>query len=204
MANPFILAPQLASGKLNNENNTLVGKSATGSPVSFQSQAYHGQLGKIFVCDTAEALKLSLTSIGTLFGGGYQCVKMLLTSTQAFARGQALFWNDRANFIVTADPPAGVALGGAFAGICLNTVTRGNFSWIQIWGKANGLYATATETVVVGDPLYVVADTVGKFNNLADATAVNGLNLGNYIGRAGAIVSAAVGLIDLDWHNRVI
>lgn len=202
MANPYLNTVVLASGYLNGENNPVVGKSV--SPDSLPGSAYAGLLGKIYVADTAEALKLSNTSTGILFGGGYQFVRTLSTSTQAFAIGQAVFWSDRANKVVTADPPVGVALGGAFAGVMLNSVTRGNYTVIQIWGKANGLYATATETVVVGDPLYVVSDTTGKFNNLADATAVNGLNLGNYVGRALAIVSAAVGLIDLDWHVRNI
>jgi hypothetical protein len=201
MANPYILTPQLFSGYLNGENNAIVGKAVSGAPVSLPAQAYAGMLGKIFVCDTKEAGKLSLTSTGTLLGGAYQCVQTLVSSTQAFARGQALFWSTRASYIVTADPPAGVALGGAFAGICLNTVTRGNYTWIQIWGRANGLYATATETVVVGDPLFVVADTTGKFNNIADATVITPLISGNIVGRAAAIVSAAVGLIDLDVRN---
>jgi hypothetical protein len=128
-------------------------------------------------------------------------VLTLSSSTQSFARGQALFWSTRGSYIVTADPPAGVALGGAFAGICLNTVTKGYYTWIQIWGRANGLYGTITETAVVGDPLFVVADTVGKFNNIADATVITPLISGNIVGRCAAITSAAVGLIDLDVRN---
>lgn len=200
MPNPYLNTIQLASGYLNDENNPVVGKSV--SPDSLPSSSYGGMLGKILECDHSEALKLSKTSIGTLFGGAYQSVRTLITSTQAFARGQMLFWSDRANYVVTADPPAaGVALGAAYAGVCLNTVTRGNYAWIQIWGKANCLYGTITETAVVGDTLFVVTDTVGKVNNIADATVITPLINGNIVGRAMAIVSAAIGLVDLDVHR---
>lgn len=204
MANFRILAPQISSGYLNAEDNASPGKNVGSASLLTSTAGYGGQLGKVFEIDTVEALKLSKTAIGTLFGGGYQMVRTLSTSVQAFARGQAVFWSDRGNFVVTADPPAGVALGGAFAGVVLNAVTRGNYTWIQIYGKANGLYATITETAVVGDPLFVVADTTGKFNNIADATVITPLISGNYVARSLAITSAAIGLIDLDWHNRVV
>lgn len=144
------------------------------------SYRFQGQLGQTTTLRKDQALQLSDTSVGTLYGGTYQLVKMLLTSTASAARGKAAFWSDVANFVVTADVPT--QPGGLFAGVFLNAITKGNFGMIQTKGIATVLFDTLTETGVIGDTVFAVAG--GVFNNLADATAVNAGNVNDIVGIA--------------------
>lgn len=200
MANPFTQTPQLASGFLNAENNPILGKSV--SPDSLPSTAYGGMLGKIFECDDAEALKLSSLVIGTLYGGVYQCVQTLSTSTQANAIGQLVFWSNQTTMIVTPDPPTPLM---TFAGVLLNTVIKGNYCWICVAGSVNTLYGTITKGggAVAGDLVIATSATTGKADVLADATAVTWASAATRIGRAfEAATTGQTKRVTLDWNNR--
>lgn len=172
MGNPYIQTPQLASGYLNNENNSILGKSATGSPVVLPAQAYGGNLGKLYVIDDAEAAKLSLTSIGILRVGVYMCVKTKLGSTAAPARGLAAFWDTSANggvagAIVTPDMTA----TSSCAGVYINAPTKGNYCWVQVAGLATLQCRAAVTTTTIGDIAIFTSLTTNTFDSTADATA---------------------------------
>jgi hypothetical protein len=172
MGNPYIQTPQLASGYLNNENNTLVGKTATGGPVNFINQSYLGQLGKILVVDDAEASRLSLSSVGTLRAGAYMLVKTKSGSSASPARGIAAFWDTSANggvagAVVTPD----MAATSSFAGIYINAPTKGNYCWIQVRGLVSLLCKTSSVTSnVIGDLCVFTGLTTNTFDGIADAT----------------------------------
>lgn len=171
MGNPYIQTPQLASGYLNNENNTLVGKTATGGPVNFINQSYLGQLGKILVIDDAEASKLSLSSVGTLRSGAYMLVKTKAGSSAAPARGIAAFWDTSANggvagAVVTPD----MAATSSFAGIYINAPTKGNYCWIQVRGLVTLQCRSSVTTTNIGDIAVFTGLTTNTFDAIADAT----------------------------------
>jgi hypothetical protein len=171
MANPYILTPQLASGYLNNEDNTIVGKTATGSPVNLPAQAYGGQLGKLLVIDDAEASRLSKTTIGTLRAGTYMLVKTKAASSAAPARGIAAFWDTSANgglgsSVVTPD----IAATSSLAGIYINAPTKGNYCWIQVFGLATLQCRSSVTTTTIGDIAVLTGLTTNTFDSIADAT----------------------------------
>ena len=130
---------------------------------------FPGMLGSTVVKTTADALKASQLSTGTLFQGVYQLVKF----TSAMTRGQLVFWDTNANngiqdFEVTST----VTTVSLFrAGVCLRTdaAATGKFGYIQVAGLASMLYGTvaggAVGQLVIQDTL-----TTAVVNNLADAT----------------------------------
>ncbi len=180
MANPYILAPQLSSGKLNNEDNTVPGKTATGAPVSLPGYNYAGLLGKLLTIDDAEALKLSLTTVGTLRAGTYMMVQTKAGSTAAPARGIGAFWDTSANnglgkYVVTPD----MAATSSLAGIYINAPTKGNYCWIQTFGLGTLQCRSSVTTTTIGDIAVFTGLTTNTFDSIADAT--------DYFSTAGAM-----------------
>ena len=96
-------------------------------------------------------------SIGTLYGGCYQYVQFLSTDTNAPARGLLYVWSNTETYVVTNNTTA--ANGGFLAGVALNTLTKGNYGWIQTKGKASVKFASSltAATPAAGD--LVVLDT---------------------------------------------
>jgi len=169
MGNPYINTPQLASGYLNNENNAVVGKQQTGSPVNLPAQAYGGMLGKLFVCDDAEAARLSLTSVGTLRAGIYMCVKVKAGATPV--RGAPCAWDTSANSGLTNYTVVDYnAATQSIAGIYLNVPTAGNQTWIQVAGLATLLCRAAVTTTTIGTLAVLTALGTATFDSIADAT----------------------------------
>ena len=114
---------------------------------------FPGSLGAEIEADNASALKLSNTTIGTLFMGRYQLVKF----TSAITRGQILAWDTLANnglndyevtntFAATAAFKAGIAL-------FTDAAATGKFGFIQTDGLANVLYSANTD-VTIGNLVY--------------------------------------------------
>jgi len=130
--------------------------SPTGSVGRFQ-----GFLGTIIKLDNDDAYKHSDTTIGTLYHGRYQLVQLLSTGG-AGVRGYAAFWPatslsataQAARYIVTA-----TATDGDHAGTFLNSVTAGDYCWIQISGLCSLQFrATITAaTPAVKDMVYVTS-----------------------------------------------
>ena len=63
-----------------------------------------------------------------------------------------------------------------FAGVAINVPTKGNYGWILVEGKCKcqPLDNTTKGTPAIGDTM--VTSTIGRFDDLADATAFDGTN----------------------------
>jgi len=121
--------------------------------------------------------------IGTLYGGKYQYVKTTAATSNAYAKGQPVFWTDFENYVTTCDCTA--ALVGKIAGFCLNTVTRGNYCWIQTAGKATVAFKNPTSVATPSDGDLVVIDvTTGLADVLTQSASPTYLILKAAIGVA--------------------
>ncbi len=164
---------RLTQRYINNTNDPLIGQSVSGG------QEYVGQLGATMILNASEALKLSsgtaaaLTNVGTLYGGQYQYVLFYVSQSGTTVAGGPVYWQDQDNFVVTADVPTGVP---GFAGVAINVPTKGNYGWILVNGKClcQPLDNTTKTTPAIGDTM--VLATIGRFDDLADATAFDGTN----------------------------
>jgi hypothetical protein len=158
---------------LNDVNDPLPGQSVTGG------QTYVGQLGSVETLNAAQALALSsgtvaaLTNVGTLYAGKYQYVQFYVSQSGTTIAGGPVYWQDADNFVVTADVPTGAP---GFAGVAINVPTKGNYGWILVDGKCKcqPLDNTTKASPAIGDNL--VLSTIGRFDDLADATAIDGTN----------------------------
>lgn len=167
---------------LNNVNDPLIGQSVD------TGQEYVGQLGATLTLNASEALKLSsgtvaaLTNVGTLYGGKYQYVKFYLSQSGTTVAGGPVYWQDPDNFVVTAEVPTS---GLGFAGVAINTVTKGNYGWILVEGKCKcqPLDNTTLGSPAAGDVM--VLSTIGRFDDVADpyatSSAVAALPAGQWI-----------------------
>lgn len=172
MANPFLNTVRLGEGYLNGGGSPLIGKNV--SPDNLPATDYGGLLGKILVVDDAEALKLSLTTTGTLRAGAYMRVKTKAGSATAPARGIGCFWDTSANnglgtYVVTPDISATIISN--FAGVYIDVPAKGNYCWIQISGLASILCDAAVASSVAGNLCVFKALTTNTFDGIADATA---------------------------------
>ena len=150
---------------------------------------FPGSLGAEIEADNASALKLSNTTIGTLFMGIYQLVKF----TTAITRGQLVFWDTLANngladYEVTGTSTAASAFR---AGVALFTdaAATGKFGYIQTAGLANMLYANAAVGTIGLEVLQASAAnaanlTVNTVNTIVDATAVTAAEFRAMVGIA--------------------
>lgn len=166
----------LTSGFLNNEDNAYQGGSQGLAGVP-------GQLGLIVAATTAQALALSKTSVGTLYGGLYQVVQFKSTSTTAPARGGLCFWSTRGSYIVT--PDATAATETELAGVYVNAPTKGNYGIIQVGGLASVLFRASVTNKTAGN-ICLQLTTTNTADAILDATGtyVSGgvLGIKNIIG----------------------
>jgi len=145
---------------------TVIGGDLTGVPANIgANMGIQDRPGDRMIVGEEDALALSDTSVGTLYGGLYQFVTCKLLSTAPFTRGLAVFFDTgvaASKFQVTADESGsqGVSL---FAGVLINTITRGNSWWIQQAGKVY-VRAKAVLTGVAADgcPVYLGAVGAGE------------------------------------------
>lgn len=163
-------SPRVTTGYLNTVNDPAPGVPLT-SPSGSIVQSYDGQVGGKLTLDTKAALALSLTTIGTLYAGVYMYVKFKSDSTATVARGNIVFWSDMANYEVTPDVTATTASLVAGIGICV--VTKGQYGFIQVAGKASVLFGTVTKGApAIGDLVSVIATPLAKGDVILDATAL--------------------------------
>lgn len=192
-------SPKLPTGFLNSTG----GDPAPGLPVSTTGvsgsiiQPYAGQVGGKLSLDTLQALGLSNTAIGTLFAGVYMYVQFLATSVASNARGQLVFWSSASTYVVTPDVTA--ASASFVAGVTLAAITKGNFGWIQIAGRASVLAKAALTKAGLAGDIAVVDDVTpsNTFDVKADATAV-------VFGTAGANLKSIIGNLDNNAANGAI
>lgn len=191
-------SPRLPTGYLNSSG----GDPAPGVPLTSPSgsivQAYAGQVGAKLSVDTNEASNLSDPAASTLFAGIYQYVQFLSSSTASNARGQIVFWSTRSTYVVTPDVTA--ATSGLIAGITLAAVTKGNYGWIQIAGKAGVKFrASITKaTPAAGDLVVIDSTPTDTADVLADATNITSPIAKTIVGVADAApTGGAVSAVDL-------
>jgi hypothetical protein len=186
----------IVSDKLNTASMDFPGEDTANQDTG--TTRFRGQKGGFISFDNKQALAFSDTSVGTLYGGVYQLVQVLLTATLAPAVGLLAYWNDYDDYVVTPDVPT--QPGGTVAGVFINAITKGDWGFIQVAGRATVQVAAAvTEAVVIGDTAFAVDDTGGNVNNLADATAVTAGNLNDKIGRfLDAPLGGALGIVSLE------
>ena len=198
-------APRLPTGFLNSSG----GDPAIGVPLTSPSgsivQQYGGQLGAKLSLDTGEASNASDPAASTLFAGVYQYVQFASGSTASNARGQIVFWLTAASYIVTPDVTA--ATQGLIAGITLATITKGNYGWIQIQGRASVKFKSSiTKATPAAGDLVVVDQGGGTPTDtadvLADATNLTSPITKSILGVADvAPVGGTVTAVDLAWFN---
>jgi hypothetical protein len=192
---------------LNDINDSVPGGQASISGANI----YAAQLGQRVWLDGNPGGVRYDTAIGTLYGGCYQYVQAYLSSTATPAKGQLCAWAyDQAPtafeaYIVTPDTNS-VIRSGRIAGVFLDTVTKGNYGWIQTKGKATVLFTTsiAKATPADGD-LVIVNTSTGNADVNIDATTVSWQLLKTAIGTAiGASVSNTTNLVLLKGLGDVI
>lgn len=163
---PSLQHMRLVSGYVNGENNAAVGVPLA-SPSGSIVQEYLGMLGGEMILDDDNAAKLSLTTTGTLYGGRYKMVQLDSGALLA-TRGKIVFWKldeDYNLFIVTTDE----TYKDFPAGILLNTITPGNYGFIQCAGRASVKFrAVLTAAGAIGSPVWEAAQGAGADNASAD------------------------------------
>lgn len=176
---------------LNNVNVPTLGQvnamfAAQGLQINYGSQ---DDLGKRIAVAERDALSYSLTTVGTLYGGLYQLVQVSSAATAAnVAVGLAAFTLDGAANVgaqgyVTTDESHADAVG-LIAGVYLNSITPGNYGFIQVHGKATVQYRAAVTDATVGDVVIVQGAGTGVFDSLAAATAVTDVVMSKWVGNA--------------------
>ena len=154
--------------------------------MSGATNTYAAQLGaRVWLDGNPGGVRYDST-IGTLYGGKYQYVKTTAGTSNAYAKGQPVFWTDFENYVTTSDCTA--ALVGKMAGFCLCTVTKGNYCWIQTAGKATVLFKSAMTAATPADGDLVVIDaTAGQADVLTQSGQPTYLILKAAIGVALAV-----------------
>ena len=197
-------SPKLPTGFLNSAG----GDPAPGLPLSTAQasgsiiQPYAGQVGGKLSMDTLEAAEMSDPTQFTLFAGIYQYVQFLSTSVAANARGQVVVWSNRANYVVTPDVTA--ATQGLIAGITLATITKGNYAWIQIAGRAFVKYKSAltAATPAAGDLIILDQTPTFAADDPTQSTALTPLQEKSKLGTAGvAAIAGSVLAVDLAFFD---
>jgi hypothetical protein len=185
---------RVTTGLLNTVNDAVAGGSvASGTGAN----PYAGQLGAIAYFGPSDIRFDS--SIGTLYEGWYQYVQFLV-SGGAPARGLMAFWSDLTNFVVTM-----TAVNGQHAGVVLNSVTAGQYGWIQISGLASVKFANSiTKATPAVKDLVLTTDGANTCDILADATAITSPTFKRVVGVAAstAPVGGAISLVEL--FQRVV
>ena len=154
----------LSSPYLDKINDAFIG---SGSSTGTGASPYPGQLGAYMELTEAEANAMSSAPSTLSFHSGvYQYVQFKSGTTDAVAQGQIVLWSTPASYIVTPDA-SGTGVLGQWAGVALNAVSKGQYGWIQVAGRANVLFKTGltAATPAIGDVVIVdqSASTSGIF-----------------------------------------
>ncbi len=158
---------RVTTGLLNTVNDSLPGQvvsSGTGA------SKYQGQLGQRIELGP-DLVKFDST-IGTLLGGEYQYVRFASGMTATPARGLLAFWDTSVAedlYQVTMDE-GGLTQGANLnAGVVLNVVTKGNYGFIQVQGRASVKFrAVLTGTAATGVPVFAAGAGAGADVATAD------------------------------------
>jgi hypothetical protein len=193
-------SPKLPTGFINSAG----GDPAPGVPLSTAQasgsiiQPYLGQVGAKLSLDTLEAAEMQDPAGGPLFAGVYQYVQFLSTMVATPARGQVAFWSNRAAYVVTGDVTA--ATQGLIAGVMLAAITKGNYGWIQIAGRATVKYKSALTAASPAAGDLLIVDNAPSFaaDDPTQSTALTPLQTKSILGTAGVLpVAGSVLAVDL-------
>lgn len=185
---------RVSTGLLNTVNDEVIANQAGLAGVS----KFGGQLGKILWVSNEQISQMYSSTVGTLYAGAYQYVKV--ASGQTIAVGDLLYWDqaeDANEFVVTKAANTTTFNYQSFAGFALNAITAGYYGFIQIAGIATGRYvASITGTKAIGRPVMGSVATAGRVD-VIDA-AVTGATQNNFLGWAVALpADGALGTIQL-------
>jgi len=161
---------------------------------------YAAQLGsRVWLDGNPGGVRYSST-IGTLYGGCFQYVKLYASASAAVTVGRPAVWAyDQSTtcfetYTVTTDGNSALRTGRV-AGIFLNVITAGYYGWIQTKGKVNVKFTTLTGTPADGDLVYVDASS-GLALSANDGVTITTTILKAWIGTAlGAPTSAGTSLV---------
>ncbi len=200
MPSNIIKYPWYLSTKFLNSNNSagdpVVGGNFTTVPANIGgSQGQQDLPGDRIILGAADALALSDNTVGNLYGGIFQYVGTRNNSSSAPTRGHAGFWDLAASsnaqtaslsYQVNSDEPANITTR-MFAGVFINSPTKGNFWWLQTAGKVNAQFRTTlTAAGNIGAAAYLSG--AANNNNAVDVGSFDVLQASN-IG-AGPIAAA--------------
>lgn len=183
--------------KINNVNVALLGQLNSMLQASGVNIGMGGQddLGKRITIMEQDAADWTLAANGTLFGGIYQAVQVDSAATAAnVGVGKAAFIKETATggaagsgaqgYVVTDESHADAT--SLMAGIFLNSITPGNFGFIQVHGKVNLLFrAVLSQAGAVGGLVLLAGLGTGVFDTIVAPGAFP----------AGAITSSNYGLV---------
>lgn len=145
----------------NDVNDAFPGQ--TTPTASGSTTQYAANLGSRMILDGSTLGVKYDTAVGTLYGGEYQYVQFF-NGTASPAVGQPTSWAwDQANgcfesYIVTCDTNSALRTG-RFAGVALNAVTKGQYGWIQVSGKASVLFKSSLTAATPADGDMIVIDS---------------------------------------------
>lgn len=157
------------NGPLNAINDTTIG--GTSTFINSTTSSVSGQLGKFF--DLDDSMLFFDSSIGTLYGGRFQYVRLAAAATAVVA-GQIVFWDISVahNLYQVTTSEAGSDPGAQFrAGIVLNpNWDAGNYSLIQTLGLVDVKFRAALSHAPtgIGAAAYAAGAGAGADNGLAD------------------------------------
>ena len=174
-------------GKLNNSSTATASGSAevvTGLQISTGTNS-----GDFVELTAAQALQLSDTTVGTLYEGVYQRVKLSASGSNP-AKGESLFWdaaNDTTDPYVVINTPGSAGIAAySFAGVVIDpSTTPGQYCWMQATGKANCRLTTAG---AAGNAVLFPTSGGASFTATGTTVAVN------YVGEQIAAVSGGTAL----------
>lgn len=193
-------------GYLNRIMDPVPGRSGTplGPPTTAR---FTGQLGAELELGDADALQLSDTAIGTLFGGVYRYVRFRAADVaNTYKRGMLVMVDTAAANQVTSTEALATASG--IAGWQINPTTGpyavvpGNYGWIFVGGGRVAAQWKAALTVAAAVGLQVIwsAAGAGADNGTVDTLAVaTGTSMAKYVGQADVLPVA--GSITTIWAS---
>lgn len=205
---------RISSGFLNTVNDTVIANQAT---LGSRSR-YAGQLGKSLFVSHDQIAALTNTTVGTLYGGGYQYIRRRSTddNSPALGPGKILFWDTTITnwqdfFQVTTDENLSSSDNAVMiAGISIGNIEPGKYGFIQWLGECYVRFRSVLTTAgAIGSRVYAAgAGDVGLDQGTADVLTTDSTSLANarYLGNA-VEAPAASGLkrvmLNLNIHNRV-
>lgn len=164
--------------------------SSTQHDVSKGPDRYTGLLGSEFTFSEKTALKLSNTTIGTLYGCTIKMVRVQpdfgTVALTDIIVGRPLFWNDKKKHFVTPLASATAQLAGIAITVLTSSNNKGDIIPIVVAGDVGVLMAAAITKAspTVNDPAVLsIASNLGSADVLADATGWTNVQLALRMGR---------------------